>query len=242
VLILIAPLVLGGGELLKPEENLKPPAAKSGSILAEKAVTAAIALTAIAMIGLFYVAPYIQPFFAQEYGVSSTKYGLIAASSMVAFIGGMAVANVFKEKVSTSAALYLGFAFAGLGFNLLGPSPLLAFMPADGVWEPILAYYVLIFGLCIPLIISPPLSLEIAVALGFDEEDAAVQSATASVFLTSIGFFFGPSLGGSAAGSLGYPVAGLLGGFGMVVLGATVTFLVALWSPALKPKDNKEMV
>ena len=207
-LLLIAPVAINATELLKPQEDsaVALTAAKTGNILVNKSCLLAVCLNGVGGTCMFFVQPFIEPFFEENYGLSEWQYGLVAAAAVVPFIVGSIVADPLEKIMGTAAAIMIGLVICALGYLLLGPSPLFSFLASAGVWEPILAYLLIIFGLSFPTILAPPAVLNLAQKAGWHEEDASTQAATVAVMLTGSGFFAGPSLGGVLTDNFGVPI------------------------------------
>ena len=149
---------------------------------------------------------------------------------------------MLEASLGTYIALIIGFASFGCGYLLIGPSPLLPFMPAAtgvaGYITAILGWEVLLFGNAIPVSLGAPLALKFAMEFGLDEEEAAVQSASFNITIMALGLFFGPVFGGWGADNIGVPWTNTALGLAVIALSTILIFLI----PLFEKKGTGELV
>ena len=185
------------------------------------------ALNLIAQSGLYMIAPYLQLYFADEFGTPKWVYGLIVMSCVVfGYMGGSALSVKLENAFGYRTAIFVGLALFLLGYLLLGPSPLLGFLLSEtDVWMAIFGLAVMLAGDSILVVLSPAIALKFARECGLGEEEATIQTASLSVTIMAIGLFLGPVSGSALAEAFGVPwtntILGLIGAVvGVVALGA----------------------
>ena len=239
---------------------------------------------------MYAYVPYLQPWFADSFGMSKSVFGLWSMALIVTgFMGGSMVrgatlsnsgdrclpslskalerhrrlmcqlmaflvksppvhspiwqvALVLEASFGTYVSLLIGFGCFGGGYLLIGPSPLLPFIPAAqgvaGYITSILGWEVLLFGNAIPVALGAPLSLKFAMEFGLDEEEASVQTASFNITLMALGLFFGPVFGGWGADNIGVPWTNTALGLNAIVMSAIGIFLI----PFFEKKGTSELV
>ena len=184
----------------------------------------------VALAGMYAYVPYLQPFFARQFGVGKTGYGLIMMGAMiVGFMSGNVASIAIEQSFGTLTSLGVGLTFFGLGYLLLGPSPLLPFLPTTGTSGLVMAciaWAVLLFGNAFPVILGAPLSMKFAMEYGLDEDEASAQTAMFSIILMALGLCIGPVFGGLSASKYGVPWTNTFLGINALVFSVLGLFML----------------
>ncbi|KAL1527824.1 hypothetical protein AB1Y20_009206 [Prymnesium parvum] len=166
-------------------------------------------LSLLSLAAMYAYVPYLQLFYADQFSISKSVWGLIfMVGVIVGFLVGAGSTLKVEEYMGTLNAIIAGFGMFSVGYLLLGPSPILAFLPHSG-WPAFFistgGWFILLLGNGGVVTILPTLLLKYAMEFGLDEEDASVQSATVNIFMMAAGLFFGPTFGGYFAHAIGVP-------------------------------------
>jgi MFS family permease len=137
---------------------------------------------------LFWATPYIMLYFFDSYGIAEWQFGLVDTAAVIVFAVGAGVAEPLEKAIGTRSAYFIGFMVCAVSYALLAPTPLLSL--TFPFWVTLVIYCTIFGGIAIPTIVASPALTKAAVAKGFSEEDACVQSATLTIFCTAIAMVF----------------------------------------------------
>lgn len=232
-LILFAPLAVYRNDFFNAPES-KQDGDRDGTRMQQNALrdpryVLANVFNLIAQSGLYMIVPYLQPYFAQQYGTPKWAYGLIAMLCLlVGYMGGSTLAVQLNAVHGYQTAVAVGLALFLLGGLLLGPSPLLGSGMSDtGVWEAVLGWAIMLSGSSILVVLSPTIALQFAQDHGLSEEEATIQTSSLSVSIMGLGLFFGPVSGSILAEAFGVPWTNTILGGVCAAVGALS--LLAIW-------------
>ena len=175
---------------------------------------------------------YVMLFFHESYGLVEWQFGLIAAGCAFMFVLASALADALEKAVGAPTAFLSGFSISATGFFLLGDGFSLPFWCAMG------AYYVLFLGIAFASILGPPTLLKTAQAADFKLEDASVQSATLTIFMTGAAQAIAPPAGGMIADRFGAASANTYGGAAILAIGLTQAVLLKAFSRKTHPSAS----
>jgi len=184
-------------------------------------------ISLIGMTSMFAYVPYLQPWFADSFGISKTAYGFITMFLVIAgFIAGSAIAPMLESATDSFTALIVGFALFGAGYLLLGPTPLFAAEGAGGLFFAIFAWWLLLVGNAFPVVLAPPMSIKYANEYGLNEDEAASQSATFNIAAMALSMMIGPVFGGVGADTIGVPWTNTAFGFNVIWMSVLGVFVL----------------
>lgn len=230
-LILLVPLVMFSTDLSAAAPPLSTDGDPKRNALADPKYVIANLLNLIAQSGLYVIVPFMQPYFAAEFGTPKWEYGLITMFCLgVGFMGGSALSVELDKALGYRGAVLVGLVLFALGYLLIGPSPLLheiAFLTEAGVWVAIGGLAVMLAGNSILMVLSPTVALQFAQAYGLSEEEATIQTSSLTVSIMALGLFFGPVSSSLLVEAVGVPWTNTIVGAAGAALG--VAAIGALW-------------
>lgn len=244
IVILLVPVIIFRTTLLK----IIPPAPKvdKPNVYTDKKFIVASLIALIAQCSMYAYVPYLQLWLYRDFGVIKSLFGVIfTVGVVIGFMVGSVVVVKLEETYSTSRAILFGFFMFALGYILVGPSPLLPFLPHTG-WGGltivILGWYILLLGNGALVTITPPLILKYATEFGLSEQDAPAETAMLNILMTALALFVGPVFGAVSAQHLGAPWTNTLLGINLLVVGPLTILLLNRLSSSSKTVVSTEMV
>ena len=193
--------------------------------------------------------PYLQPYYASEYGAPKWMYGLIAMVCVIIGYMGMATTVDSLDAALGGArkwkTLSLGTGATLVGFFLLGPTPLIPFLSAGGIYVSGVGWMIVSMGIAVFQVTGPAVTVEAAVEYGIDEEEATVQAASLTISVMAVGLAVGPVIGGFLAENYGVPWANTILGLGLAAVAVLAQFLLWLVDfsfPRAPRNTNRELM
>jgi MFS family permease len=236
---LMAPFVLGFILLIAVQQHGKfyfeealdyeeIDAFSEGSIIALSPVFISLVVFTILSICLCSQVLWQQVYMLSHYDVSTWEYGLLYSGLLVLMSVGMGVIASGVEDVAGSVpTIILGFFTMAGGYLIMGPSPVLSFLPNTDVWISIIGTVIWAVGVSLPYVVLIAFATNTAVAAGWKEMDASIQWTTVQIFIMGICQLVGPQSSLLLAEAVGPPmmctylalgIACICGGLGCLLL------------------------
>merc|ERR1712136_401150 len=174
------------------------------------------------MLSFSFLEPTLQPHLeTQPYNLQSSTIGLLFAVVALTYACATLVAAPLARRVGADVCVVGGMVGLGLVFLLIGPSPLLPFVPKT-VW--MFAVVMFLCGLAVALVSVPSEVLLTRAAAGIrggeiqvPTQDFADNISAISTFAISLGAILGPLVAGALVQVMSFEWASTI--FGLVLIG-----------------------
>jgi len=176
---------------------------RSGSMLRSPGVTVVQLINVLNLALLIGQIVFMQVHLTVAYHVPPWGISIIIVVSTLLIAVGLAGAPFLEEAVGPYIAMFVPMVFSSFSMLFMGPSPWLSFLPTDQLWVPLLGWGVGSASLGVPFAMAAAMPANIAIAAGWSEADAAIQTASLQTIVFGLGIAIGPVILNSIADAVG---------------------------------------